>query len=183
MRRTALHKCTEHRIATKLLAAGAKFNRLDKKHVSPLCFACLHNKFAVARVLLEWRADVNGAAPFAHSHTPLMVACHKGYHDIVALVRRARLRRPIPFTQLPRRRGIPRSWYASHAHTLCTHTRQLLKHGADWKRELSGHKKDTPATALAFAMQKQGHDGALAAPEPEPSAEPEPKPQAPIPKP
>ena len=105
MRRTALHMCTEHRIATKLLAAGAKFNRLDKKHVSPLSFACLHNQLAVARVLLEWRADVNGAAPFAHSHTPLMLACHKGYHDIVALVRRAVLRRPIPLTQLPRRPG------------------------------------------------------------------------------
>ena len=97
--------CTEHRIATKLLAAGAKFNRLDKKHVSPLSFACLHNQLAVARVLLEWRADVNGAAPFAHSPTPLMVACSRGYHDIVALVRRAVLRRPIPLTQLPRRPG------------------------------------------------------------------------------
>ena len=95
--------CTEHRIATKLLKAGAKFNRLDRKHTSPLSFACLHNQLAVARVLLEWRADVNGAASFPHSHTPLMLACHKGYHDIVALVRRAGLRRPIPFTQLPRR--------------------------------------------------------------------------------
>ena len=58
----------------------------------------------------------------------------------------------------------------------------MIKHGADWKRELSGHKKDTPATAIAFAMQKQGHDGALAAPEPEPSASlspsPSPEPQA-----
>ena len=105
MRRTALHTCTESRIVTKLLAAGAKFNLLDKKHVSPLCFACLHNKFAVARVLLEWRADVNGAASFPHSHTPLMLACHKGYHDIVALVRRAVLRRPEPLAQLPRRPG------------------------------------------------------------------------------
>ena len=50
----------------------------------------------------------------------------------------------------------------------------MIKHGADWRRELSGHKEGTPATAIAFAMQKQGHDGALAAPEPEPSAEPEP---------
>ena len=105
MRRTALHTCTESRIATKLLATGAKFNRLDRKHASPLSYACLHNQLAVARVLLEWRADVNGAAPFAHSHTPLMLACHKGYHDIVALVRRAVLRRPIPLTQLPRRPG------------------------------------------------------------------------------
>ena len=106
MRRTALHVCTEHRIATKLLAAGAKFNRLDKKHLSPLSLACFHNALAVAGVLLKWRADVNGAAPFAHSHTPLMVACNRGYHDIVALVRRAGLRRPIPLTQLPRRRGM-----------------------------------------------------------------------------
>ena len=97
--------CTAHKIATKLLAAGAKFNRLDRKHVSPLSSACFHNQLAVARVLLEWRADVNGAAPFAHSHTPLMVACSLGYHDIVALVRRAGLRRPIPLTQLPRRPG------------------------------------------------------------------------------
>ena len=114
--------CTEHRIATKLLAAGAKFNRLDKKHVSPLCFACLHNQLAVARVLLEWRADVNGAAPFTHSHTPIMVACRRGYHDIVALVRRAGLRRPIPHTH-----AAP---YDSHTpHT--THTRRpMLTHSA-----------------------------------------------------
>ena len=79
---------------TKLLAAGAKFNRLDRKHVSPLLLACLHNQLKVARVLLDWRADVNGAAPFAHSPTPLMVACSRGYHDIVALVRRAVLRPP-----------------------------------------------------------------------------------------
>jgi len=57
---------------------------------------------------------------------------------------------------------------------------QLIKAGADWRRELSGHKEGTPTTALEFAMQKQGHDGALAEPEPEPepSAEPEPKPEA-----
>jgi len=55
------------------------------------------------------------------------------------------------------------------------YTPQLIKAGADWRRELSGHKKGTPTTALEFAMQKQGHDGALAEPEPEPSAEPEPK--------
>ena len=121
VRRTALHKCTEHRIATKLLAAGAKFNRLDKKHVSPLCFACLHNKFAVARVLLEWRADVNGAAPFAHSHTPLMVACSRGYDDIVALVRRAGLRRPIPFAQLPRRLAThPMLTHSAHTRGSCS---------------------------------------------------------------
>ena len=58
----------------------------------------------------------------------------------------------------------------------------MIKHGADWRRELSGHKEGTPATAIAFAMQKQGHDGALAAPEPEPSASlspsPSPEPQA-----
>lgn len=168
--------CTEHRIAAKLLTAGAKFNRLDRKHASPLSFACLHNQLGVARVLLEWRADVNGAAPFADTHTPLMIACNRGYHDLVALVRRAGLRRAIPLTQLPKRR-------VSHAHALCTHTRQLIKHGADVRRELSGHKAGTPATAIAFAMQKQGHDGALAAPEPEPSAEPEPKPQAPSPRP
>lgn len=115
MRRTALHMCTAHKIATKLLAAGAKFNRLDRKHVSPLSSACFHNQLAVARVLLEWRADVNGAAPFAHSHTPLMVACSLGYHDIVALVRRAGLRRPIPLTQLPRRHGMhPTLTHSAH---------------------------------------------------------------------
>ena len=108
--------CTEHKIATKLLAAGAKFNRLDRKHLSPLSLACLYNKLGVATQLLKWRADVNGAAPFPHSHTPLMIACSRGCHDIVALVRRAGLRRPIPLTQLPRRR-------VSHAHALCTHTR------------------------------------------------------------
>ena len=59
----------------------------------------------------------------------------------------------------------------------------MIKHGADVRRELSGIKAGTPATAITFAMQKQGHDGALAAPEPEPSAEPEPKPQAPSPRP
>ena len=54
---------------------------------------------------------------------------------------------------------------------------QLIKAGANWRRELSGHKKGTPTTALEFAMEKQGHDGALAEPEPKPSAEPEPKPE------
>ena len=52
---------------------------------------------------------------------------------------------------------------------------QLIKAGADWRRELSGHKKGTPASALEFAMQKGGGDGALAGPEPEPPAEPAPK--------
>ena len=56
-----------------------------------------------------------------------------------------------------------------------THTPQLIKAGADWRRELSGHKKGTPGSALEFAMQKGGHDGALAEPEPEPPAKPEPK--------
>ena len=55
------------------------------------------------------------------------------------------------------------------------HTPQLIKAGADWRRELSGHKKGTPGSALLFAMKKGGHDGALAEPEPEPPAEPEPK--------
>ena len=74
-----------------LLGAGAKFNRLDHKNASPLSFACLHNKLAAARVLLEWRADVNGAAPFTYSLTPLMIACGRGHHDVVSLVRRAQL--------------------------------------------------------------------------------------------
>ena len=74
-----------------LLGAGAKFNRLDHKNASPLSFACLHNKLAAARVLLEWRADVNGAAPFTYSLTPLMIACGRGHHDLASLVRRAQL--------------------------------------------------------------------------------------------
>lgn len=134
--------CTEHRIATKLLAAGAKFNRLDRKHVAPLSLACLHNQLAVAGVLLKWRADVNGAAPFAHSHTPLMIACSRGHHDLVALVRRTGLRRHIPLTQLPRR-------HVSHAHTLCTHTHTHTTVDQAWRglearaeRAQGGHARD-----------------------------------------
>ena len=55
------------------------------------------------------------------------------------------------------------------------YTPQLIKAGADWRRALSGHKKGAPGSALEFAMQKGGHDGALAEPEPEPPAKPEPK--------
>ena len=92
VRRTALHTRTDVRIVKLLLAAGARFNRLDHKNASPLSYACLHNKLAAAHVLLEWRADVNGAAPFTYSPTPLMIACNFGHHDLVRLVRRARLR-------------------------------------------------------------------------------------------
>ena len=90
--KTALHTCTDWKIMKVLLGAGAKFNRLDHKNASPLSFACLHNKLAAARVLLEWRADVNGAAPSTWSPTPLMIACSRGHHDHASLVRRARLR-------------------------------------------------------------------------------------------
>eukprot|EP00964_Phaeocystis_antarctica_P163003 scaffold138355_cov115-Phaeocystis_antarctica.AAC.2 len=65
--------------------------------------------------------------------------------------------------------------YVTYLYT--AYASQLITAGADWRRELSGHKQGTPSTALEFAMQKQGHDGALAEPEPEPSAEPEPKPE------
>lgn len=134
--RTALHSCADLRIVKLLLAAGAKLNRLDHVNVSPLCVACLYNKIAKSRMLLEWRADVNGASPFTWSSTPLMIACSRGHHDLASL---------------------------------------LIKAGADWRRELSGHKEGTPGTALEFAMQRKGHDGPLAQPEPDSSAEPEPK--------
>ena len=90
--RTALHSCADLRIVKLLLAAGAKLNRLDHVNVSPLCVACLYNKIAKSRMLLEWRADVNGASPFTWSSTPLMIACSRGHHDLASLVRRARLR-------------------------------------------------------------------------------------------
>ena len=76
-------------MVVKLLDAGAKFNRLDCKNFSPLCLACRDNKLSKSTALLKWRADVNGATPSASSLTPLMIACSKGYHDIVSLVRRA----------------------------------------------------------------------------------------------
>ena len=90
--KTALHTCSEWKMVQALLGAGAKFNRLDHKNCSPLSYACLNNKLAVARVLLEWRADVNGAVPYTWSATPLMIACSRGHHDLASLVRRARLR-------------------------------------------------------------------------------------------
>ena len=92
MRRTALHSCIDIKLVSKLLSAGAKFNRLDHKNRSPLSVACFQNKLLKAQMLLEWRADVNGAAPFAWSPTPLMIACGRGNHDLVSLVRRARQR-------------------------------------------------------------------------------------------
>ena len=88
--KTALHT-SDWKVVQALLGAGAKFNRLSSKGFSPLSYACHHNKLAAARVLLEWRADVNGAAPFTYSLTPLMIACGRGHHDLASLVRRAQL--------------------------------------------------------------------------------------------
>ena len=51
-------------MVNKLLRAGAKFNRLDRKGFSPLSIACRDDQRFKAQALLEWRADVNGAAPF-----------------------------------------------------------------------------------------------------------------------
>ena len=62
------------------------------------------------------------------------------------------------------------------------YTPQLLKSGADWRRELSGRKQGKPKSALEFAMDRQGHDGVRAGPKPEPNpspeSEPEPEPES-----
>ena len=161
--RAALHTCIDVKVVNKLLRAGAKFNRLDRKGFSPLSIACRDNKLAKAQALLEYRADVNGAAPFANSLTPLMIACSRGHHDIVIMVRRARLR------AVGMRCGVRCGWwYSVGAYcpgvALCLYTAyppQLLKAGADWSRVLSGQKEGLANTALAFAVsEKQGHNGA-----------------------
>ena len=112
--KTALHT-SDWKVVQALLGAGAKFNRLSSKGFSPLSYACHHNKLAAARVLLEWRADVNGAAPSTWSPTPLMIACSRGHHDHASLVRRAWLR-CIPHTQLLKQRCAYHAYTHTHTH-------------------------------------------------------------------
>ena len=77
-------------LVDKLLAAGAKFNRLDKKLDAPLQAACWKGHVLCAEALLRAHADVNGEYGGNTYATPLMYACHCGQAECVQLLQACR---------------------------------------------------------------------------------------------
>ena len=73
-------------LVDKLLAAGAKFNRLDKELDAPLQAACWKGHVLCAEALLRAHADVNGEYGGKTYATPLMYACHCGQAECVQLL-------------------------------------------------------------------------------------------------
>lgn len=63
---------------------GAVLNFGNATHETPLLIAVGRNDLAMVRRLLELRADPNG--DFRHDLTPVMLACRRGYADIVEVL-------------------------------------------------------------------------------------------------
>ena len=78
------------RLLEELLARGAAFNRLDDGNESPLGTACFHGHRRCAEILLQVRADVDGAFRGNTFTTPLMLACEMGQAECVELLLRHR---------------------------------------------------------------------------------------------
>ena len=63
------------------LARGAKINTADSFGYTALHLACLYERLAIAKLLVEHNADINAQTPLAN--TPLHICCQQGDHDNV----------------------------------------------------------------------------------------------------
>ena len=78
------------RLLQDLVRAGSHFNRPDENWWSPLKVACLEGNTRCAELLLQVRADVNGARDQDGKLfiSPLIFACDKGHDACVSLLLR-----------------------------------------------------------------------------------------------
>ncbi|CAF3795485.1 unnamed protein product [Adineta steineri] len=61
----------------------ASINRMNKSRFYPLHLAVLNNHLDVVKVLVDYEADIDAITKASIKITPLMLACQKGYFDIV----------------------------------------------------------------------------------------------------